>query len=57
MTCIKQKFISLNLLNVHLSVKIADGNQSPVLSNEEVQTIPSLALTDVVYVLRFSVSL
>jgi len=36
MTGIKQKFISLNLSNTYPSVKIADGNQSPVLRNEVV---------------------
>jgi len=44
MTGIKQKFVSLNLSSVYLSVKIADGTQSPVLGNGVVQVTPSLTL-------------
>jgi len=33
MTGIKQNFVSLNLSNVHPSVKIIDGTQSSVLGN------------------------
>ena len=46
MTGIKQNFVSLNLSNVHPSVKIIDGTQSSVLGNGVVQAIPSLTLTD-----------
>jgi len=54
---IKQKFVSLNLSNVHLSIKIADGSHSPVLGNRVVQATPSLTLTDVLYVPLFPISL
>jgi len=57
MTGIEQKFVSLNLSSIHSSVKIADGTQSPVFGNEVVKAIPSLTLTDVLYVPRFTVSL
>ena len=57
MTSIKQEFVSLNLSRVHPSVKIADGTHSPILGNGVVQTIPSLTLTDVLYVQKFHVSL
>ena len=57
MTGIKQKFVSLNLSSVHLSVKITDGTYSLVLGNGVVQATPSLTLTDILYVPRFLVSL
>ena len=57
MTDIKQKFVSLNLLSVQPSVKIADNTHSPLLGNGVVQAAPSLTLTDVIYVPRFPGSL
>jgi len=39
------------------SIKIVDGTHSPVLDNGVVQAAPSLTLTDVLYVPRFSISL
>ena len=57
MTCITQKFVSLNMFTVHPSVKIVDGTHSSVLSNGVVQATPSLTLTDALYVPHFSVSL
>ena len=56
MTCIKQKFVSLNMSSVHPSVKIAYGTHSPVLGNGVVQATPSLTLTDILYVPQFHVS-
>ena len=53
----KQKFVSLNLLRVHSSVKIIDVTHSLVLGNRVVQTTPSLTLNGVMYVPRFLVSL
>ena len=38
------KFVFLNLSNVHLSIKIVDGTQSPVLGNGIVQATLSLIL-------------
>ena len=40
MTCITQKFVSLNMFTVHPSVKIVDGTHSPVLGNGVVQATP-----------------
>ena len=57
MTSIKQNFVSLNLSSVYPSVKIVDGTKPPVLGNGVVQAAPSLTLTDVIYVPRFSISL
>jgi len=57
MTNIKEKFVSLNMSAAHPSVIIADGTHLPILGNEIVQANPSLILTDVLYVPRFSVSL
>jgi len=53
-TCIKQKFISLNLSKFP-PVNIVDGTQSPILGNGVVQATPSLTLTNVPFVLKFSV--
>jgi len=50
MTCIKEKFVFLNMSTAHPSVKIAYGTHSPVLSNEIVQVNPFLTLIDVLYV-------
>ena len=57
MTGIKPKFVFLKFSNVHPSVKIVNDTQSSVLGKRAVQAIPSLTLTDVLYILRFSVSL
>ena len=57
MTCIKQKFISLNLFNKFPPVNITDGTQSLVSGNRIVQDTPTLILTDVLYVPRFFVGL
>jgi len=57
MTGITQKFISLNMSNAHPSVKIVDATHSPVLGNRVFQATPSLILTDVLYVSRFSINL
>jgi len=57
MTGIKQKFVLLNLSSILPFVKIADGIHSLVLYNGVVQATPSLNLTEVLYVPRFSVSL
>jgi len=54
---IKQQFVSLKCSNTYPSDKIADGIQSPVLGNDIVQAILFLTLTDVLYILKFSVSL
>ena len=45
MTCIKQKFVSLNLSNKFSSINIDDDIQSPVLGNRVVQAIPSSTFT------------
>jgi len=47
MTGTKQNFISLNLSNTYLFIKIIDGTQSPILGNEVVHVTSSLTLTDV----------
>jgi len=57
MTGIKQKSVSLNYSNKFRSVNIADGSQSPVLGNRVVRATLSLTLIDVLYVLKFLVSL
>ena len=57
MISIKQKFVSLHLSNKFPSVNITDDTQSLVLGNGVVQATPSLTLTDVLYVPKFSVSL
>ena len=57
MTSIKQKIISLNLSNKIPSVNIVNDTQSPVLGNGIVQTTPSLTLTVLLYVPKFSVGL
>ena len=57
MTDIKQKFVSLKLSNKFSTVNIADGTQSPVLSNGVVQATLPLTLTDVLFVPKFSISL
>ena len=57
MTNITQKFVSLNMSTACPSVKIVDGTHSPVLVNGVVQATPSLTLTNVLYVPRFSISL
>jgi len=54
---ITQKFVSLNMSTAHPSVKITDGTHSHVLGNGVVQATPSLTLTDILYVPRFSFSL
>jgi len=50
-------FVSLNLSNKSPYVNIVYGTQSPVLGNRVVQAIPSLALTDIIYILKFLISL
>ena len=57
MTHIQNKFDSLHLSNKFSSVNIADGTQSPVLGNGVVHATSSLTLADVLYVLKFLVSL
>ena len=57
MTGIKQKIVALNLFNKYLSVNIADDTQALVSGNGVVQTTPSLTITDVLFVLKFSISL
>jgi len=57
MTGIKDKFISSHLFNQFSSVNIVDDTQSHVLGNGVVQITPSLNLTNMLYVLKFSVSL
>jgi len=57
MTGIKHKFVSLNFFNKFSTVNIADGTQSPTSDNGVVQATPSLTLTDVLYVPKFSISL
>ena len=54
-TCIKQKFVSLNIFNKFPLVNIADGTQSSVLGNGVVQAIPSLTLIDILFVPKFSI--
>ena len=56
-TGIKQNFDLLNLSDKFPFINIADGIWSPVLGNRVVQVTPSLTLTDVLYVLKFLVSL
>ena len=56
-TCIKDKFISLYFFNQFPSINIVDGTQSPVFGNRVAQVTPSLNLTNMLYVLKFSVSL
>ena len=56
MTCIQKKFDSLYLSNKFSSVNIVDDTQSLVLGNRVVHATPSLTLSDVLYVLKFSVS-
>ena len=57
MTGIKLKFVSIKFSNIYSSIKIADGIQSPILGNEVVQVTPLLILIDVMYALKFSISL
>jgi len=57
MTSITYKFAFLNMSPAYPSVKIVDGTHSPVLGNGVVQATPSLTLTNVLYVLRFLISL
>ena len=57
MTDIKQKFISLNLSNKFSSVNIVDGIQTTVLGKGVVHATPSSTLIDVLYVLKFLVSI
>jgi len=57
MTGIKDKFTSLHLSTQFFSVNVADGTQSPVLGDGIVQATPSLNLKNVLYVLKFHVSL
>ena len=54
---IKDKFNFLHLFTKISSVNIADGTQSLVLGDGVVQATPSLNLKNVLYVLKFSVSL
>jgi len=56
MTCTKEKFIFLHLFNKFPPVNIVDDTQSHVLGDEVVQTTPSLNLTSVLCVPKFSVS-
>jgi len=57
MTGIKDKFTFLHLFTQFSSVNIADDTESPVLGDEAVQATPSLNLKNVLYVLKFLVSL
>ena len=57
MTGIKNKFISLHLYTQFSSVNIVDGTQSLVLGDGVVQATPSLNFKNVLYVLKFYVSL
>ena len=57
MTGITQKFVSLNISTAHSSIKIADGTHSHILGNGVVQATPSLTLTNVLYIPRFTVNL
>jgi len=57
MTGIKQKFVSLNLSNKFHPVNIVDGTQLPASGSGVAQATPTLALTDVLYILKFSINL
>jgi len=56
-TGIQNKFDSLHLSNKFPSINIDDDTQSHVLRNKVVHPTPSLTLTNILYVPKFSVSL
>jgi len=54
---IKDKFTSIHLSTKISSVNIADGTQSPVLGDGVIQATPFLNLKNVLYILKFPISL
>ena len=57
MTGIKNKFTFLHLFTQIFSVSIADGIQSSILGYGAVQATPSLNFKNMLYVLKFPISL